>query len=164
MMFNPWVLLGIVLAFLGFGTFTAFEMHKWDLDKAKAALVDEQNKVLATKDREAATTREVEAATEEAKIEVRTVTKTIVKEVPIYVTQHDNAQCSVNVGAVRVLAGAARGMPDFPDPAGRADATASGVELSTLTAAGAEDLGTCREIRETLIGLQNWVAAQATVK
>lgn len=88
---------------------------------------------------------------------IRTVTKTIVKEVPVYVSREADSRCAVPVGALRVLDAAARGVPVAPPPAGQSDDTPSGVDLSAVVGAGAEDIGTCHAVRQQLIDLQAWI-------
>lgn len=160
---NPYVLLGAIAGALALAGVSFYEGHHYATLQAQAALVGAQNAVIATKDKQAQVTATVEAAADTKQVEVRTVTQTIIKRIPIYVSPKADAGCAVPVGAVRLFAAAARGVPDLPDPAGRPDDAPAGVELSAVAAAAAEDLGTCQGIRARLISLQDWIAAQAAI-
>lgn len=89
---------------------------------------------------------------------VREKAKTIVKEVPVYVTPEADAACVVPRGFVRVHDGAARN--EVPGPAADSDDAASGVALSTVAEVTAENYGTYHEVAEQLKALQKWVAEQ----
>lgn len=58
--------------------------------------------------------------------------KTIIKEVPRYVTEKDDAACVVPTGFVRLYNAAVAGDPD-PGPPTELDRAASGVPLSTVS-------------------------------
>ena len=88
---------------------------------------------------------------------IRTVTKTIIKEVPTYV----QATACPLPGGFRVLHDAAAN-GEVPDPARVADAAAVPARDAAVTVA--ENYGTCRENATRLSGLQEWVRAQATLK
>lgn len=89
---------------------------------------------------------------------VREKAKTIVKEVPVYVTPEADAACVVPRGFVRVHDGAARN--EVPGPAEGTDDAASGVALSAVAEVTAENYGTYHEVAEQLKALQKWVAEQ----
>jgi hypothetical protein len=89
---------------------------------------------------------------------VREKAKTIVKEVPVYVTPEADAACVVPRGFVRVHDGAASN--EVPGPAADSDADPSGVALSTVAEITAENYGTYHEVAEQLKALQKWVAEQ----
>jgi hypothetical protein len=88
--------------------------------------------------------------------EVRVRGETIIKEIPVYVTAEADARCTVPVGFVRVHDAAASNTP-LAGTASPADAGASGVALSAVAATVTNNYTTCHEIREQLIGLQNWI-------
>lgn len=96
---------------------------------------------------------------EAAKVEVRTVTQTLIREVPRYVTVASDAQCIVTVGFVRLHDAAATGLLSDPaDAAGQSADAPSGVALSAVGSTVAENYGGCREDREALKGWQAWWA------
>ena len=102
---------------------------------------------------------EVGTKVEAARVEVRTVTQTLIREVPRYVTVAADTQCVVPVGFVRLHDAAAAGvLPQPADPAGEPADTPSGVALSAVGSTVAENYGSCREDREALKGWQAWWA------
>jgi len=88
---------------------------------------------------------------------VREKGKTIIKEVPVYVP---NNSCDLP-GGFRVLHDAAA-TNELPDTARAADAPAASAQ--TVAATVAENYNTCHGIREQLIGLQAWAAAQGAIR
>ncbi len=86
---------------------------------------------------------------------VREKGETIIKEVPVYVPVEADAACSVNRGFVRVHDAAAQGT--VPEPAGDADAGASGVALSAVAETVAGNYQSCHENAEQLRALQSWI-------
>lgn len=86
-------------------------------------------------------------------------TRTIVKEVPRYVTVEADRACPVPVGFVRVHDAAATGADGVPaDPtAADPDATAEGVALSDVAATVVDNYGACRANAEQLIALQDYL-------
>lgn len=81
---------------------------------------------------------------------------TITREIPVYVTAQADARCDVPAGFVRVHDAAAHNQP-LGEPAGNPDAPAAGITLSAVAETVADNYGTCHEIREQLIGLQDYV-------
>ncbi len=81
---------------------------------------------------QAATSDGIAAEAAEAQVRIRTVTRTLIKEVPVYVTPDDDRRCVVPVGFVRIHDAAAAGIRPVPDPAGRPDDAPSGLALSAV--------------------------------
>jgi hypothetical protein len=106
------------------------------------------------------------AAAKDAEVQtsIRYITKTLIEKVPVYVSPETDRRFPLPVGLVRVHDAAVLGvdLSSVPDPAGRADDAASGVEASTLAAIVAGNYGACRADQARLSGLQGWVAAQAS--
>ena len=88
---------------------------------------------------------------------VRIVTKTIVKEVPVYV----QANAPDLPAGWRLLHDAAATGSSLPEPAAGID----GIPISAQDAAStvAENYGTCRADQARLSGLQEWVRKQETL-
>jgi hypothetical protein len=106
-------------------------------------------------------TADVGRKAEDRQVEIRTVTKTLIREVPIYVTAETDRSYPVPVGLVRLHDAAALGLPAaLPDPAGRADDAPSGVAASTLGETVADNYGTCRANAAQLDALEEWVRQQ----
>jgi len=85
---------------------------------------------------------------------------TLAKEIPAYVTPKDDAACTLNPGAVRLLDAAAGGLPAVPDAAPGADDAPSGVALSTLVTTDVGNDAAALENADQLAALQAWVRAQ----
>jgi hypothetical protein len=83
---------------------------------------------------------------------------TITREVPVYVTAHDDAACTIPAGFVRLYNAAAEAQP-LPGPAGPADARPSGLALSTVAGTSVDNLTACHATAAQLIALQQWVRA-----
>ena len=92
-----------------------------------------------------------------AQVRIRTVTQTIIKEVPVYVKATD---CPMP-GGFRVLHDAAAD-GQLPDAARIPDAAT--VPAQDVAATVADNYGTCQQTATRLSGLQEWVRAQAEAK
>lgn len=86
---------------------------------------------------------------------------TIVKEVPVYVTQNADSNCTVNVGFVRLHDFAATNT--IPEAPGSTDENPSGIALSAVAETVAGNYSTCYQIREQLVNLQEWVTTQEQI-
>ena len=91
-------------------------------------------------------------------VQIRTVYRDIIREVPTYVTVQADAACVVPAGFVRLHDAAAAGR--LPGPAGQSDDAPSGVALSAASGVIAENYGTYAEVAQRLTDLQAWVRAQ----
>lgn len=74
----------------------------------------------------------------------------IEKEVPVYVTQSDNAGCTINAGFVRVYDAAWSGEP--PGTAADSDREPSGIPLSEVAETDAWNAKVCLAWREQALG------------
>jgi hypothetical protein len=94
--------------------------------------------------------------------QIRTVTKTLIEKVPIYVTRQTDALYSLPAGFVRLHDAAARGgdLPSAPQGPGQSDDTPSGVALSTAAATIVANYGGCRADQQRLADLQRWLKDQ----
>lgn len=82
--------------------------------------------------------------------------QTIIKEVPVYVSEAADRACSVPVGFVRLHDATAAGMP-APGSAGAADEAPSGVALSAVTGTVAGNYTACHANAEQLKQLQTYL-------
>jgi len=89
---------------------------------------------------------------QEAKI--KTVTQTIVKEVPVYVTKQDDARCVIPNGFVRLHDSATKG--ELPGGPAGTDGEPSGVELSTVAKTVTSNYGVCHLALSRLSEWQEW--------
>jgi len=87
--------------------------------------------------------------------------QTLTQEIPAHVTPKDDADCTLNVGAVRLLDAAASGLPALPDAPSRPDDAPSGLALSGLVATDVANDEAAAANAEQLSALQAWVRAQA---
>lgn len=79
---------------------------------------------------------------------------TITKEVPVYVTQADNAGCTINAGFVRSHDAAWTGEP--AGPAAESDRESSGISLAEVAQGDAFNATACLAWREQAIGLRDF--------
>ncbi|SFB69474.1 hypothetical protein [Collimonas sp. OK412] len=82
--------------------------------------------------------------------------ETIEKQVPIYITQADNARFAVNAGFVRLYDAAWSG--DDPGPAADSDREPARISLAQVAAVDASNATTCRAWRELALGLREYYA------
>lgn len=96
---------------------------------------------------------------------IRTVYRTITKEVPTYVTPEIDRTYPLPVGLVRLHDAAARGVDvsAVPDPAGLADDARATATASDLAGAIVGNYGACRADIEQLTALQAWARGQAAI-
>jgi len=154
---NPWIIVGflgaLIASFWG-GWHFGGGYEDGQIAKSAATQVQTELKQVQTTD---LTTEKTGEAAAEHQQQIQTVYQTITKEVIRYVPAKADARCVIPYGAIRVLDAAARGVPLVPGPSGEPDGDASGVQLSAVVGAAAEDLGTAQQIRQQLIDLQGWV-------
>jgi hypothetical protein len=107
---------------------------------------------------------QVGARLDRRQVEIRTVTRTIVEKVPIYVTVQADRRCDVPAGFVQLHDAAAAGrLPDPADAAGGAADAASGLALSTVAATVADNYGTCLGVAAQLKGWQDFWATTTRI-
>ncbi len=85
----------------------------------------------------------------------------IEKQVPVYVTAADNAECRINAGFVRSHDAAWAGEP--AGPATGADRDAAGVSLAEVAEANAHNARTCLAWRELALGLREHYQLQQEI-
>lgn len=83
----------------------------------------------------------------------------ITKEVPVYVTQADDARCTINNGFVSVWNAANANAP-LPATANGINEAASGVKLSDVATQHSNEAEYVHQLEEQLTALQAWVKAQ----
>ena len=157
--------LGGVMLAVGFAG--GWTVRDWKAGAEGEAAAKEQVKVverIVWRERaQADVTSRIETRAAEAQVQIRTVTRTLIQEVPVYVTPDADDRCIVPVGFVRLHDAAAAGGA-VPEPAGLADDAPSGLELSAVAAGVAENYGdVCRANAQQLSDLQAWVREQQRV-
>lgn len=124
--------------------------RRWEAAQAKAAAAARAREVELQ-----ARADQLAADLEAARAQRRVVTKTITKEVPVYV-QSAPAACAdtgLHAPGFRVLHDAAAAGV-VPDPA--SVAAAAPVEPAAAAATIADNYATCHDLRDQLIGWQRW--------
>jgi hypothetical protein len=113
---------------------------------------------------QAAVTSQVETKAATTLQRERVVTRTITERIPIYVPVEADARCIVPVGFVRVHDAAAVGdLSAVPESAGVADGGPSGLALSDVAEAVADNYGSARQNAGQLKALQDWIRQVAAV-
>lgn len=150
-----WLLLACAVAALVWGYF-AWADHQQDIgyDKAKAEYANQAAQVDTKREEVGAPIAAAQPVVQER---IRIVTKTIIKEVPVYV----KADACPMPSGFRVLHDAAAD-GEVPDPARIADAAP--VPAQDAAATVADNYGTCLANAARLTGLQEWVNAQVGLK
>lgn len=156
---NPWLILGVVVAFLAFGTASYFKGRHDNEAAHIAAALEAEKQVVKDVVASNAITQAVTEKTETQVAAVREITRTIVKWRTKYVTQKDDAACAIPVGFVLVHDAGSRGEA-LSDPAGKLDDRPSDVALSETSDAVTENYGTYYELRAKYVGLRDWVRQQ----
>lgn len=158
-------------AALALGVAGGWTLRDWKAgaDAAQAARSDlrEAIRVVDRERDQADVTSQVEARATETQVQIRTVTQTIIKEVPIYVPAEADARFVLPAGLVRVHDAAASGDP-LPEPPGQPDDAAWHLEASDVPPSGlattiAENYGMCRADMARFADLQDWVRQQQAV-
>lgn len=138
--------------------FTAgWKVHDW---RDASAEVTSVKRVVRVVQRQGTVNQAVAVDQQAVQDRIRTVTKTIIEKVPIYVTAKADAHCVVPTGFVRMHDAAALGLPPVPVGDGRSIDGPSGLELSTVADTVVANYGACNGFREQLIGWQAWYRGQ----
>lgn len=154
---SPQVLAIYALAFVvacGTAFGAGWTVKGWQVDSGQLATAE---RTIETMDQKAATTTQIGEQSAAAAAQIQTVTRTIIKEVPRYVSRQADAGCRVPDGFVGVHDSAASGVPPVPPAAGQPYDAASGVDLSAVAVTVADNYGTCNAVRQQLLDLQRWV-------
>lgn len=147
--------LGVALVGFGWIKGASHVRAQWD-----AAIQQQALKTAAIRERQAqATVKVITQYVDRIRV-VREKGDTIFKEVPVYVPVQADAACSINRGFVRLHDAAVAG--ELPEPAGDADAAATGIALSAVAGTLAANYQTCHENAEQLRALQAWVSEMAS--
>lgn len=164
-----YALMAAVMLAAGFAsgwTVRDWKAGREDANRAEAQIVY-RDRIIEREREQADVTSAVETKAAEAQVQIRTVTQTIIKEVPVYVPAEADAACVVPRGAVVLLNAAAAGEP-LPESAGEPDAAAanaapSGIALSRLVGVTAENYGSYQSVARQLVDLQDWIRQQQAV-
>jgi hypothetical protein len=151
-----WKLSLFAAAATAIGGFAAgWRVHDW---RDGAAEVRAEHTAVKTVQRQAAASQAIAVADQRAQDHVRTVTKTLIQKVPVYVTATTDARFPLPWGFVRLHDAAASG-DDLSAAAaspGRPDDVASDVAASEAAGVIVENYGACRADQTRLAALQAW--------
>ncbi len=143
------------------GTFWAGH-HLATLQEDAAIAKAEAHAIQVTQARDQIT-HDADLAAAQAQVKIQTVTQTLIKEVPKYVTAKANRACIITRGFVRVFNAGARGVQPVPLAAGIADEPAP-VSLADVAGTAGAGGGTYQAVAQQLRDLQGWVTAQQALK
>ncbi len=100
---------------------------------------------------------QIRAENETLKTKRQTVTKTLIKEVPVYVSKADDNRCVINAGFVQHHDDAAAGrVSAVSSPASDLAGRPSGIALSHVAETVAVNYGQCIQWRDEVIAFRKW--------
>lgn len=111
----------------------------------------------------ASITAATDLSTAQRRGEIRTVTKILKEEVPVYVTVEADRRYAVSAGFVSLHNQAAAGVPQVSRPAGLVLDAPSGIPLSTVADTMVDNYGTAYEWREAALACRAWAREQADI-
>lgn len=106
-------------------------------------------------------TARTDAKTAERVVEIRTVTRTLTKEIPVYVTAEADRTVVLPAGLIRLHDQAALGVSEVPADPGFLPDAPSGVAPSSLARTFVSNYGAAYEWREAALACRSWVSEQA---
>lgn len=159
---NPYVILGLVAAFLLATAGAFFEGEHYKTLQYEAAASAAKDAELVQLHQSDTITADVGQAAALKEQQIAAITQTQILEIPKYVTIKSDAACTVPVGFVRLHDAAAAGLP-LPDAAGQSDDAASGVALHTVAGAVAANYGNANLDAAQLAALIGWIEDQAAL-
>lgn len=121
--------------------------------KANADRIIAEEKARQAKVTEVVVTKYIQGAER-----VKTVTKEVLREIPVVVPAEYDATCPLPTGWVRLHNAACTGTT--PGSATATDGAASGITPSQALATVTDNYGSCHETAERLKALQEWVSLQ----
>ena len=151
---NPyrWLLVGGLIAALVAGYF-AWSSHQQGIGYQKAQS-EYTAQAVKTDLQRASIAVPLAAKQEAAQVQIRTITKTLIEKVPVYV----KADACPLPGGFRLLHDAAAANVPVPDASGLIDATP--VSAQSVAGTLVDNYSNYHETAARLIGLQEWVKAQ----
>ena len=145
---------GAILGFAG-----GWRVHDW---RDGAAAAKQAVRVIRVVERQAAVSQAAAVRDQSAQDHIRTVTKTLVEKVPVYVSPSIDARYPLPVGFVRLHDAAAIGFDLSAASAGSGgpDDAPSDVAASGAARVIVLNYGACRADQQRLSDLQAWAKAQ----
>jgi hypothetical protein len=152
------IFVAIILGFAG-----GWKVHDW---RDGSAQVQAGQAVLKTVQRQAAVSQTAAVADQRGQDRIRTVTRTLIQKVPVYVSAQTDADFPLSLGFVRLHDAAVAG-DDLPAAASgpdRPDDTPSGVAASAAAVTIVTNYGACRADQARLAELQGWARSTGLAK
>ena len=156
-----------VVILLAAGALLAFGVQEVRLKNARSGEAHANAKLQAEQRAEAARQTEAlhasaraSAQTAQVRIRIRTITKTLLQKVPLYVPAAADAECVLPLGFVRLHDAAAQGVPT---PAGGPDQAPSGVTLSAIAETVVANYGVAYDWRAETLAWRDWYVRQAAI-
>jgi hypothetical protein len=149
------ILLGLVAAIIGY---VVVSEHRVTSATHRAEVAEGAESILAGRLVQSKVSEKVVTRYVDRVQVVHEVGATLIRKVPVYVTAHDDAACTLPLGFVR-LHDAAAAATALPDTAGAADAQPSGVALSAATGTIIHNYTTCHATAAQVVSLQDWIRA-----
>lgn len=138
--------------------------HEAQDAKALRKQVAEANRQIEREQASDASTQATGEAVAVAVDRVQWRTRTLIKEVPVYVTpETDRSYGDLPLGFVRLHDAAALGTAPVPFGTGKSSDTSGGVAPSAAVGTIADNYGTCHVWREQVIGWQDWYRSQSAL-
>ncbi|HXQ16901.1 MAG TPA: hypothetical protein VN814_19995 [Caulobacteraceae bacterium] len=159
-----WKLSLFAAAATAIGGFAAgWKVHDW---RDGAAEVHAARTAVSTIQRQAAASQTIAVADQAAQDRVRTVTRTLIEKVPVYVSATTDARFPLPVGFVRLHDAAAAGddLPAVAPGADGADDAASDVAASAAATVIVGNYGACHADQARLAELQAWARSVGLAK
>lgn len=158
---------GVLVVLIIFVTFACGELHGFSRGVAHEKAAEAKRlasavKVVAKVEKKAdAITAKTEAKTTERVVEIRTVTKTLLKEVPVYVPEKVDRTLVLPAGLVRMHDQAALGVSKVPDDPSFVPDAPSGVAPSDFAETIVSNYGEAYLWKEAALACRSWVVEQA---
>lgn len=156
---NPYFILIVIGWTLGVSGGSFWYGYSSANDKCEAKKIENmlnsyQNTIVAER-KQVEISQNIDKRHQKAVNQIKTVTKVVTKEVPKYVNTANSGECFIPNGFVLVHDAAA--MSTTLPPTSISDGEASGIALTQIAETVVDNYGSCNEIRQQLISLQEWV-------
>lgn len=158
--------LNVFCAVAGFaaGGYAMNVWHEAQDAKALRGQIKEANRQIEREQQSDDATQATGEAVAVAVDRVQWRTRTLIREVPVYVTPETDASYgNLPVGFVRLHDAAATGTPPVPLGTGQSDGSPSGTAPSAAIGGIVDNYGTCHVWREQVIGWQSWYRDQSAL-
>ena len=160
-MWRLWLILGLAGAIGGFAA--GWRLHDW---RDAAASLRQARQAEKTTVRQDAVAQAIAVRAQAAQDRIRTITRTLIEKVPVYVTRNADARFPLPWGFVRLHDAAVLGddLPATSEGPGQPDDAPSGVAASGAAAVIVANYGACRADQQRLTDLQDWARREGLAR